>query len=499
MGIELSDLLPDSIREQVLAMITPSQEEINLQTKIINQLVEALMNKVESTDYQYSFIEPEGSTGRKQTQLRGAADIDLFVALKPEDYPQIFKKPETETHQAINNLMHNLVSDWFEPAVRNLEVTDVQRAFSQHPFLSLKIDSIDIDILGCFDIDTETLAEKGPITAVDRTVHHTGYVVDRMTQKKREDVRILKSFVRACHAYGDTCAVGRMGLTGVTLEIIVIEEPNLDAAIQALRNLDTEPIDPLSRNLTELKKIPAFRDDYVFLIDPTDHSRNMASSFSPRSYAWVQYKIDRLRESIESESSNMTMDSLIESPISSKSIPDWLSSSVIVHEFRSDGDIHYTILRDKLHRLMRKILSDMKSERTGEPRFGEILGEVYFEGTQYAMGMLVETPTISKTFDRKGPPAILTEAADRFRSTHKKTFESNGFLYVREEREWTKALKMFENILKKNPIDGLKIQKGTTKLSNQLLNVLYEYVLLLEPEFRERITRVKEKGKKSPM
>jgi len=499
MGIGLSDLLPDSIREQVLACITPSQEEIDLQTKIINQLVEALQNKVASTDYQYSFIESEGSTGKKQTQLRGAADIDLFVALKPEDYPQIFKKPETETHQAINDLMSNLVSEWFEPAVRNLEVSDVQRAFSQHPFLSLKIADIDIDILGCFDIDAETLAEKGPITAVDRTVHHTGYIADRMTQKKREDARILKSFVRACHAYGDTCAVGRMGLTGVTLEIIVLKEPNLDAAVQTIRNLDTEPIDPLSRNLTELKKIPAFRDDYVFLIDPTDHSRNMASSFSPRSYAWVQYKIDRLRESIESENSNKITDALIESPISSEAIPDWLSSNIVVREFQSDGEVHYTILRDKLHRLMRKILAEMKAERTGEPRFGEILGEAYFDGTQYAIGMIVETPTISKTFDRKGPPVKLKEAAERFRSTHKESFESNGFLYIREEREWTSSSKMFENILKKNPIDGLKIQKDTTKLSNQLLNVLYGYVLPLEPEFRERITRVKEKGKKPSM
>ena len=490
-GIVLPDLLPDSIREQVLAKITPSQEEIEVQARIINQLRKALQEKAESIEYVYSFIEPEGSTGKKQTQLRGAADIDLFVALRPEDYPQIFNEEQRVNNQVISDLMNNLVSDWFEPAVGDLEGTDIQRAFSQHPFLSLKIERIDIDILGCFDIDAQTLAENGPITAVDRTVHHTSYVIDRMTDKKREDVRILKSFVRACHAYGDTCAVGRMGLTGVTLEIIAIVEPDLDSAVKTLRNLETNPIDPLNRRLAVLKKIPAFRDDHIFLIDPTDHSRNMASSFTPRSYSWVQYKIDRLWENLKSGDSKKIIDSLIESPVPSDSLPESLGNHIVVCEFQSDGKVHYTILRDKLHRLMRKIISDMKIERTGESRFGEILAEVYFEDTRYALGMLVENPIISKTFDRKGPPISLKEPAERFRNAHAETFESGGFLYVSEEREWTSLPIMFESLLKNNPIDGLEIQSDETILSNRVLNVLHKFILPLEPEFRELITRVK--------
>jgi len=519
-GVVLSDLLPDSIREHVLAKITPSQDEIEAQARIINQLREALQEKAESIEYVYSFIEPEGSTGKKQTQLKGAADIDLFVALKPEDYPQIFNKEQTVNHQVINDLMNNLVSDWFEPAVSDLGGSEVQRAFSQHPFLSLKMEGIDIDILGCFDIDAQTLAEKGPITAVDRTVHHTSYVADRMTEKKREDARILKSFVRACHAYGDTCAVGRMGLTGVTLEIIVIIKPDLESAVKRLRDLETDPIDPLNRQLSVLKKIPAFRDDHIFLIDPTDNRRNMASSFTPRSYAWVQYKIDRLWEDLKSRDSKIIIDSLIESPVPSDSLPDSLRKHIVVSEFQSDGKVHYTILRDKLHRLMRKIITEMTIERTGESRFGEILAEVYFEvrkiitemtiertgesrfgeilaevyfeDTKYALGMLVEKPIISKTFDRKGPPIALKEPAERFRNAHTETFESDGFLYVREEREWTSLPIMFERLLRDNTIDGLEIQSNETILSNRVLNVLNKFVLPLEPEFRELITRVKE-------
>ncbi|TFH11087.1 MAG: hypothetical protein E4H14_01340 [Candidatus Thorarchaeota archaeon] len=494
MGICLSDLLPDSIREEVLTRITPSQDEIDIQKRTINQLKKALQEKVESTNFQYSFIEPQGSTGKKQTQLKGAADIDLFVALKPEDYPELFTETKIPNRQAIDDIMSRLVSNWFEPAVRNLDVTDIQRAFSQHPFLSLKMEGIDIDILGCFDIDTKTLAENGPITAVDRTVHHSSYVADRMNQKKRNDARILKSFVRACHAYGDTCAVGRMGLTGVTLEILVLVTPNLKSAFSALRKLDTVPVDPLNRNMEDLRKIPAFHDDRIFLIDPTDHSRNMASSFSSRSYKWVQYNIDRVQESLQAGDTSNTLESFIESPIPTNKLPDWLESHSCVRELQSNGEVHYTILRDKLHRLARKAVSEMSVERTGETRFGEILTEVHFDDRRYVLGMFVEFPKVSKTFDRKGPPIRLEEAAEKFREAHSDAiFEEDGFLYIREDREWTSCSKMFNSILENNPIDGLEIRNDETILSDQVLSVLQNYVLPLEPEFKERITRVKEK------
>ena len=496
----MSNLLSDSIREKVLAEITPSQDEIDLQSRIIEQLIEALRKKAETTDFRFSFIAPEGSTGKKQTQLKGAADIDLFVALNPKEYPDLFIESQSVNRQAIDDIMNNLVTNWFEPAVKDLEVTNIQRAFSQHPFLSLKMEGIEVDILGCFDIDAKTLAEKGPITAVDRTVHHTSYIADRMTQRKREDARILKSFVRACHAYGDTCAVGRMGLTGVTLELLVLINPNLESSFKALRNLDTEPVDPQSRTFKELKMVPAFRDDHLFLIDPTDQGRNMASSFSPRSYAWVQYKIDRLKEHLESNDRASILSSLIESPIPSSNIPTWIEKHSSVKEFKSDGKVHYTILRDKLHRLTRKAISELSEERTGEARFGEILAEVYFENIRFALGLLIESPIASTTFDRKGPPIALTEASAKFREVHgEAVFELGDFLYTREKREWTDSSKLFESILMNNPIEGLEIQNEKTLLSNQVLHVLHDCILPLEPEFEERITRVKELRKNPSM
>jgi tRNA nucleotidyltransferase (CCA-adding enzyme) len=498
MGIRLSDLLPDEIRKETLAKITPSQDEINLQRRIIDQLTNALKETAEKKSFQYSFIKPQGSTGRKQTQLRGAADIDLFVALNPDDYPNLFTNSETPNRKVIDGIMTNLVANWFEPTVRNLKANKIQRAFSQHPYLSLEIDGIDIDILGCFDVDNEFLSKRGPITAVDRTVHHTEYIANRMTQRKRENARILKSFARSCHAYGDRCAVGRMGLTGVTLEIIVLVESNLEAAFKALHNLDKVPIDPLSRPLDELRKIQAFRDDRVYLIDPTDYNRNMASSFSRRSYTWVQYNIEQLWEKLRKGDNHEIIESLIESEIPDSDLHGWIKDHTTVREYESGEEVHYTILRDKLHRLARRVSSELGRERTGEPRFGKTLTEVYFDDEQYALAVFVEYPKVTKTYDRKGPSIKLEEAARRFREKHSDSvFEKGGYLYIKEDRAWTDFREMFSSIIETNPIKGLELQEETSIVSKQTLNVLKDCILSLEPRLVERITRVKEKNKNS--
>jgi len=488
---KMSDLLPDSVREHVLSQITPTKGEIQIQQEVINRLTQVLEDQAGSCGYAYSFIEPQGSTGKKQTQLRGASDIDLFVGLRPEDYADTLNKQGTDRHDAIDLLMNGLVENWFAPAVKNLDVKKIQRAFSQHPFLSLRMSGMEIDILGCFDIDAKILSHEGPITAVDRTVHHSRYVSKHLTEKKREDTRILKSFVRASHAYGDTCAVGRMGLTGVSLELIVISTPNLDQALHCLQTLDMNPLDPLHRTLEDLRKIPAFRDDYIYLIDPTDPSRNVASSFTPRAYRWVQYRAKRLRELLESAENEATIDELIEKPVPEDNLPAWIEPHSFSYEYKSEGETHYTILRDKIHRIARILQTQLAFERTGEPRFGEVLAEVYFKDDQYALGLLIEKPMITRTYLRRGPPIHLDAAVKEFRAVHHNVIAVDGYLCVEEEREWTSAPSMIEMLLQSNPIDGLTLVLEKGSISKQVLNVLYNYVLPIEPIFGEKITRVK--------
>ena len=71
----------NKIFTEILKEITPTQREmefINNITKILNDLLD---NRAKELNIDYTKIEPQGSTGIKQTQLRNDFDIDLFIGL----------------------------------------------------------------------------------------------------------------------------------------------------------------------------------------------------------------------------------------------------------------------------------------------------------------------------------------------------------------------------------------------------------------------------------
>ena len=479
----MNAFLPHELRERILKEITPSESEVKNQREVIQGITKALAGKGDALGQKYSFIQAHGSTGQKQTQLHGTSDIDIFVGLTPADYEQILNLKPIERFKAIDQLMESLIEQWFKPSLSDLDTDKVVKSYSQHPYLNLRMRGFDVDILGCFDLDSRRLMNKGPITAVDRTVHHTQYVVENLNEKMREDVRILKSFVRACHAYGDKCAVGRMGFTGYSLELLIIICKDLENAINALHNLDQTPLDPLNRSLQELRKVEAFRDDVVFIIDPTDHNRNVAASFSPRSYKWIKLRIEHLKDSINTQDYDNIFEILKEMPIPAKPIPENVDKHMFVFEFLSDTSVHYTILRDKLHRLAKKVSRALENERTGEMRFGKNLFEIVFDELSYALGFLVEIPEISDSFIRKGPPTHLQEAVSQFKSEHPDAFEKDGFLWAEQQRSWNTPDSLTKSIIKQSPIAGLSLQDTHSEVSLMALNTLYHYILPIETDF----------------
>ncbi|MFW9890427.1 MAG: hypothetical protein ACFFER_19805, partial [Candidatus Thorarchaeota archaeon] len=413
----MSTIISKAMADEVLSKIMPTKEEIENQATVISNLRNALERYAIENGFAFHSIEPQGSTGEKQTQLRGASDIDLFVILSQDDYPKIMSQDPKRRGKAVDRLMDSMVDNWFKPALSRIEVSSIQKTYSQHPYLSLELMGFEVDIVSCFFIPQIELEKKGPITAMDRTVHHSKYV-SKNIESLRDDARILKSFVRACHAYGDRCAVGQMGFTGYALELLVILKGGVDEAIRAILELDTTPVDPFNRSLEDLRKTPAFRDDSIFIIDPTDPGRNVASSFDQRSFRLLKVLSGQLIAAAKEGNFSKVQELLLEKPIPATAVPKWFEKHSAVREFKSDGSVHYTILRDKIHSFARKAANELSRENTGESRFGEILTEVYFEGLSYAVGFIIEKPVISGKYERKGPPISLKDASDSFRQAH---------------------------------------------------------------------------------
>ncbi len=477
----MGSIISDAIATAVLSEIMPTNEEIEKQTKVIEILRKVLEKWGKENGFSYHSIEPQGSTGKKQTQLRGASDIDLFVILSQDDFREELLLGSKARGEAIDRLMDSMVDNWFIPAMDGLKIDALQKTYSQHPYLSLEMMGFEVDIVSCFQIHPKDLEKNGPITAMDRTIHHSDYVFNNIDDL-RDDARILKSFVRAGHTYADRCAVGQMGFTGYALELLVILKGGVDNAISSILELNTTPVDPFNRSLNELKKIPAFRDDSIFIMDPTDPSRNVASSFDQRSFRLLKVLSNRLMDAANKKNYDLVKELLLEKPIPTTLAPKWFVKHSFVHEFQSDGTIHYTVLRDKLYSFARRVANELSSENTGEERFGEVLSEVYFEGQSYALGFIVENPSIAKEFERRGPPTSLTEAVNSFRSVHPNAFEREGHLWIRETRKWTSAESHIDSLMREFSIAGLLSSKKT-ETTAKLLNIMADWVLLAEPTF----------------
>ena len=76
----------NKVFKQVLKEITPTQNEIALVNDITDKLKVLLDKKAKALNITYTVIEPQGSTGIKQTQLRDDFDVDLFVGLDYKEY-----------------------------------------------------------------------------------------------------------------------------------------------------------------------------------------------------------------------------------------------------------------------------------------------------------------------------------------------------------------------------------------------------------------------------
>ena len=132
------DFLSKSVRKEILEKISPSDDEVKRQQTIIQEISDKLESYAERVNIAYSFIQPQGSTGRKQTQLKGASDIDLFVGLNPDDFTEILSLPRKQRDQELDSIFDEMVDNWFMPTLIEMNTTTVQKTYSQHPYLSAK-------------------------------------------------------------------------------------------------------------------------------------------------------------------------------------------------------------------------------------------------------------------------------------------------------------------------------------------------------------------------
>jgi tRNA nucleotidyltransferase (CCA-adding enzyme) len=461
---QINDVFSDVLKE-----ITPTNKEITIIENITEKLKKLLDIKAKKLHIDYIKIEPQGSTGIKQTQLKDDFDIDLFIGLDYKNYKSKYKglsknKLKKESKKDFLALCNN----WIIPSLSLREFHHPRLLYAEHPYVtvdySLNNIEIKIDIVLYFDLELKLIQEQGPITAVDRSPWHGRFIRDNLSPDQRNDVRLLKQFFKSNHSYGDKSSLGKVGFIGYSAELLICYFNDILNLFENFDGLRSNPLDYYNRDMKDLQKIVHFQKDYLIIVDPIDKNRNVASAISEQAYKYCNHRINKFLKNPSKSFFEIKPIPEIELK-NSKELP--LSQIFIVELRDLDSKIHYTINRDKLHSLGEKIKATGEKEFTHSEKFGKIIFEVYFESNinEYNMALYCEKPDISKTYIRKGPSVKDSFHANNFKKKNPKYYEKNGNLWVESRRDFNDFLFFLQQTINTKIPDNFKVMNVANSLN----------------------------------
>ena len=239
-----------TIEQYVLEKITPNENDrIQLQEIISN--LSTLINKELMKQKSTASIELVGSTA-KDTYLKHNLDIDMFI-LYPPSYP---KDTIAQTTLQIGRTI----------------LSNTEECYAEHPYIRGRFFTYKVEIVPCYQI-ADTVQK---ISAVDRTPFHTQYIKNHLQEAQKQEVRLLKQFLKGINCYGAEAEI--QGFSGYLCELLILKFHSFHQLLshaQQWKKLTT-------LSLTD-HPIPSFLDPLIF-IDPVDPERNVAAAVSPRSF-----------------------------------------------------------------------------------------------------------------------------------------------------------------------------------------------------------------------
>jgi len=194
----------------------------------------------------------------KDTWIRDYVDADIFMRVAPE-------------------LTKEQLRDVCLPiAKRALQPNTIIERFAEHPYVESFVKfhggSLRVNVVPCYSV------ERGNwLSATDRTPYHTEYVRGHLDQDRRDEVRLLKAFMRGIGAYGADIKTG--GFSGMICETLIISRQSFQKVLKDFvewredRFIDVENY--YAERADEVHRV--FLEPLI-VIDPVDKGRNLGAA-----------------------------------------------------------------------------------------------------------------------------------------------------------------------------------------------------------------------------
>ena len=241
-------MISDKIMKQIISKIGKTTIPSKIIQKSKKKIADKVYKLVEKEIQKYSeVIELEfGGSYAKDTWLSKDADIDIFIKFK--------KSISEEKLESISKKIGFESLKKYSPYVR----------YSQHPYVEAKIKNTKINIVPCYDVKIGEWK-----SAADRSPFHTKFMKKSLTLKMRNEVRVLKTFLKINGIYG--AEIAKQGFSGYISEVLILEFGSFENLITSISNIKENQI---------IGKTSKSFDTSIVVIDPIDSNRNLAAAIS---------------------------------------------------------------------------------------------------------------------------------------------------------------------------------------------------------------------------
>ncbi|MGI0004622.1 MAG: CCA tRNA nucleotidyltransferase [Candidatus Nitrosotenuis sp.] len=234
----------NQILKQVEKITIPSEKLQKEKDAIVEKVVKLVQKQVANYP-QITGIEIGGSFA-KGTWLPQKADVDIFIKFQTS-------MPEKEFVDLGKKIGFSALRD-FGPYVR----------YAEHPFVEAQIKDTKVNLVPCYDV-----LEGNWKSSADRSPFHTRFMIRSLSVQLKNDVRLLKAFLKANDIYG--AEIARQGFSGYVAEVLVFNFGSFEGVIRAISELKQGQI---IGNATRSFDTP------IAIMDPIDPNRNLGAAIS---------------------------------------------------------------------------------------------------------------------------------------------------------------------------------------------------------------------------
>ncbi len=247
---KMEDLRMEKLLKEILKEITPTEAERVEEEKIIDEIIKRLRK----FDVQPILV---GSIA-KGTDIRDSKDIDIFIMFHKDTPREVLEKKGLTIGKKV-------FSDMKIP---------YEIDYAEHPYICGTKGRHLIEIVPCYDT-------KEVKSAVDRTPYHTHYVKKKLLREQgmRDDIRLLKQFMKGIGVYGAEAKV--QGFSGYLAELLVINYGSFEKTLKAAAEWRFGQIlDPENQWKDKSTLRYFFKGADLIIVDPVDKDRNAAAAVS---------------------------------------------------------------------------------------------------------------------------------------------------------------------------------------------------------------------------